>query len=171
MCFSARTLDVTEIPMKPIFSNIPSILLVACVGRDTLNYSTAAFLKMTTALMKLSRRLSFLRAKTKPECKSFFLFLFFFLNSITSPLSCLHPHLVSSRTCTHHPIFLPRLSVSFHSSLSLSAYLTTMATGDVAALTGMRLIENNSVQRVGHARKHAHVCTVAGPPSLIDTIP
>ena len=50
---------------------------------------------------------------------------------------------------------LPCLSVSLHSSPSFSAYLTTMATGDVVALTGMCLIEDNRTQHM-HACRHTH---------------
>lgn len=130
---------------------------------------------MTSALMKLS-------------CRLFLAFLFYFfcweqrLSQSVNLFFVLIPLRVPSPLSSPPLGFLqnmhsssnfppPRLSASFHSSLSLSAYLTTMATGDVAALTGMRLIENNSVRRVGHARKSPHVCAVAGPPSLIDTIP
>lgn len=50
---------------------------------------------------------------------------------------------------------LPCLSVSLHSSPSFSAYLTTMATGDVVALTGMCPIEDNRVQHM-LVRRHIH---------------
>lgn len=72
-------------------------------------------------------------------------------------------HSLSSGTCTHHPIFLPHfLPVSLHSSLTFSAYLTTMATGDVLAYTEMRHTEKNGFVR-RHVRRlqSPHACFVA----------
>lgn len=56
----------------------------------------------------------------------------------------------------------PCLSASLHSSLSFSAYLTTMATGDVLACTEMRHAEKTGlVCRRARRRQSPHVCFVA----------